>query len=195
MRGGVIDLAGFEAKFRADADPWNYRTSPFEAFKRTALVRACGVRPFGRALELACANGETTRALAGRCLRLLAVDGSAAAVEAARARTGDLRRVSLRQAVLPRQMPRGPFDLIVISEILYYLRPRDFSDLLRRVERALAPGGRVVVLHHIVGFDDAAIHPRIAQARAVAALRRCCRPACCRISHPFAVAALTRRRR
>lgn len=192
---GVIDIAGFEAKFRADADPWNYRTSPFEAFKRTALLRACGTRPSGRALELACANGETTRALAGRCLRLLAVDGSPTAVAAARARTGDLPRVSLRQAALPAQMPRGPFDLIVVSELLYYLRPRDFSILLGRIARALAPGGRVVVLHHVVGFDDAAIHPRRAQELAVSTLRKRHRLVLRRTSYPFAVATMARARR
>lgn len=194
MRGGVIDIAGFEAKFRADPDPWNYRTSSFEAYKRRVLLHACGTRRFGRALELACANGETTRALARRCLRLLAVDGSPAAIEAARARTGDLPQVTLREAALPGQMPRGPFDLIVVSELLYYLDQRDFSDLLGRIERSLAPGGRAVVLHHVIGFDDAAMHPRMAQDRAVAALRRRCRLTFYRNSYPFAVAVMTRRR-
>lgn len=194
MAGPVIDLDGFEAMFRADIDPWNYRTSRFEAVKRGVLVRACGLRPFGRALELACANGETTRALAGRCLRLLAVDGSPSAVAGARARTKGVRRVVVRQVILPGGMPRGAFDLIVVSEILYYLGPRDFATLVGKIGKALAPGGRVVLLHHIVGFDDASIHPRLAQHRAVRALRRHAGLAFRRRCHRFEVAALVKRR-
>lgn len=74
--------------------------------------------------------------------------------------------------VLPRDAPRGPFDLIVVSEFLYYLKPNNLRLLLLRLERSLAPGGRLVVLHHLRDLDDAAIRPRIAQHRAVRTLRK-----------------------
>jgi len=172
MQRGVIDPAGFEAKFRANIDPWNYAASPFEAYKRAALLHACGNRAYGRGLELACAIGETTRKLAPRCLQLLAIDSSATALTEAARRTVAHRNVTLAQAVLPRQMPRGPFDLIVVSEILYYLRPNDLRVLIGRLDRALAPGGRIVILHHLKDFSDTAVRPRLAQQSAVAALRR-----------------------
>lgn len=172
MRRRVIDPAGFEARFRETIDPWDYATSPFEAWKRSVLLHACGPGPFGRALELACAIGETTRVLAPRCLRLDAVDSSQTAVVEAARRTRGLPNVRLSVALLPEEMPRGPFDLIVASEILYYLPERPFRRLLERVEAALAPGGRVVLLHHLRPFDDAAILPRRAQALAIAALGR-----------------------
>ena len=172
MQRAVIDAAGFEAMFRDNIDPWDYSGSRFEAWKRGVLLHACGSRPRGRGLELACAIGETTRLLAPRCLRLLAVDSSATALAEAARRTASQRNVHLEHRLLPEEMPRGPFDLIVASEILYYLRPNDLRCLIERLYRALAPGGRVVVLHHLRDFGDAAVRPRLAQAAAVAAFRR-----------------------
>jgi SAM-dependent methyltransferase len=160
----AIGPEGFEAMFRGDVDPWNYGSSPFEAFKRRVLLRACGDRIRGRTLELACANGETTLALAPLSLRLLALDSSPTVIAEAGRRTAALSRVETRQAVLPREMPRGPFDLVVVSEILYYLAPRDCFRLLDHL--AAATRGRIVVVHHLKDFADAAQKPARAQATA-----------------------------
>ncbi|NGP18407.1 class I SAM-dependent methyltransferase [Devosia aurantiaca] len=161
-----IDIHGFEAKFRDNSDPWNYEASAFEAYKRGVLRRACGSRLYGRGLELACANGETTKMLANFCLKLLAVDGSKTAAQTARDRTRHLSNVEVLQALLPQDMPRGPFDLIVISELLYYLKRHDLDETLRLCADALAPGGRIVCLHHVIPFDDVSVPPRMAQDRA-----------------------------
>src|ERR1019366_5462283 len=161
----AIDSDGFELKFQDNIDPWNYTASPFEHFKRDVLLRACGCRTYGRGLELACAIGETTRYLARRCLRLLAVDSSPTALREAERRLQGMRRVTLQQMRLPRETPSGPFDLIVASEIVYYLTPRELFELLHRVDAALAPGGRIVVLDHCRPFDDAAQLPELAHRR------------------------------
>jgi cyclopropane fatty-acyl-phospholipid synthase-like methyltransferase len=137
----------------------------FEAYKRGVLLRACGSQTHGRGLELACAIGATTRYLARRCLRLLAVDSSETALKEARRRNAGIPGVTLRQALLPAETPRGPFDLIVASEIAYYLPPIALSELLRRLDDALEPGGRIVFLHHTRQFDDASQPPALAQAR------------------------------
>jgi SAM-dependent methyltransferase len=195
MARQIIDLQGFEAKFQADSDPWNYRQSRFEASKRGSLLHACGPRIYGRGLELACANGETTRLLARKCLRLLAVDGSPSALAAARKRLAGLHNITLAQANLPTEMPRGPFDLIVISELLYYLPPRDLDTLLGATLDALAPAGRLVVLHHTVFFDDVAIHPARAQGRAKDVFGRWLRPVFHRALAHYDVAAFEKRSR
>ena len=186
-----IDPEGFEAMFRRDADPWNYARSPFEAFKRGVLLRACSDRMFGRGLELACANGEASRALARRCLRLLAVDASATAVAEARRRVPD-PRITFAVARLPEEAPFGPFDLIVASEILYYMPRRDMDELLNRLAGALAPRGRMVVLHHTIPFDDAAQPPRRAQDAARAQLSESLRPVVARQYRRFHVAAFVK---
>lgn len=170
-----IDPDGFEAMFQRDSDPWDYAGSPFEAFKREVLLRACGARTYGRGLELACANGETSRRLARRCLGLLAVDASPTVIAAARKRVRD-PRVTFAVARLPSETPRGPFDLIVASEIFYYMSRFDMDRLLGRLAKALAPGGRIVILHHTLGFGDAAQPPWAAQAAAKYRLSRALTP-------------------
>ncbi|KAA0970720.1 methyltransferase domain-containing protein [Aureimonas fodinaquatilis] len=160
-----IDLDGFEKLFRASGDPWNYRSSRFEAIKRRHLIQACGSRKAGRALEVACANGETSRALLPHCLTLTAVDGAPTALAEARRLTNPNLRIQYRYAVLPQDTPRGPFDLIVVSEIAYYLSTRALNQLIKALEHALAPGGRIVILHHLVPFDDAARLPELAHGK------------------------------
>lgn len=155
----VIDIDGFEALFASDPDPWCYAHSSFERYKRAVLLRACGPRCYGRGLELGCANGETTAVLGERCLRLTAADGSPTALDVARRRNRGNDRIAFRQAVLPEEMPPGRFDLVVVSELLYYLPPEALRCCLLKLEHTVAPGGRIVLLHHIVPFDDAAILP------------------------------------
>lgn len=192
MHRQIIDAAGFETKFRKNIDPWNYTASAFEAHKRGILLHACGSRRYARALELACAIGETTRALAPRCLRILALDASATALREADYRTRVWRNITLKLALLPRDTPRGPFDLIVASEIFYYLKPGDLRLLVIRLERALAPGGRLVVLHHLRDFKDAAIRPRVAQEYAFRAFHRRMRLAFVHRTDRFQAAAFDR---
>ena len=159
-----IDVAGFERKFRENIDPWDYTNSQFEHFKRKVLLQACGHNKHGRVLELGCAIGETTRFLAPLALRLQAVDGSPTAISEARRRVR-CAHVRFIRATLPGQMPAGPFDLIVVSEIAYYLSASDLTVLGKRLAIAAAHGGRIVLLHHRRHFHDAAQWPELAHNR------------------------------
>jgi len=161
----AIDIAGFEKKFRAEIDPWDYTHSRFEHFKRLILLRACGPSKHGRVLELGCAIGETSRLLGRISVRLLAVDGSPTALAEAMRRIPHSRHVSFRYANLPGQMPRRQFDLIVVSELVYYLRQHQQQVLADRLVLALAPGGMTVILNHRRPFNDAAMLPELAHRR------------------------------
>lgn len=193
MSRAIIDIDGFEAKFQENSDPWNYATSPFEAYKRRILRLACGNRHYGRGLEIACANGETSKSLAPHCMQLLALDGSPTAVAAAKASTQHLANIEVNCAVLPDGLPQRQFDLIVASEIFYYLRPEPLDRLLERLYQSLAPGGRIVCLHHIVNFDDAACRPADAQRRADLFFGALCTRVLSRSHGRFKVSAFERR--
>jgi SAM-dependent methyltransferase len=139
-------LAHFERLYAESADPWGYETSEYEQRKYRATLAALAERP-GRALELACSIGVFTEMLAPRCDSLVAVDFSPTAVEAARRRLAGAALVDVRLATLPEQTPKGPFDAIVCSELLYYWSPAMAVEGLRKIEAALAPGGTLIAVH------------------------------------------------
>jgi SAM-dependent methyltransferase len=167
-----IDIDGFENLFQSNPDPWDYESSPFEAHKRSVLLKHIGLSPRGRVLELACANGVTTQALMNVGLRVTALDGSQTAITQAQARLGKISRLQLLHANLPEGMPKERFDLIVVSEIVYYLGSIAARRLAASVADRVAPGGRVVVLHHHLNFPDASVNPEHAHRYFVRLLRK-----------------------
>ncbi len=136
--------ATFDRMYDAGADPWHNATSFYEERRRALLLAMLGARRYGRVLELGCADGYLTAALADRADELLALDASERAVEAARVSTPHAR---IERAEVPRDIPRGPFDLIVLSEVGYFLTPIELIQTVRRAETALAPGGELVLCH------------------------------------------------
>ena len=119
---GSIAPAYFERLYRVDPDPWAFDTSPYEAAKYAATLDALPRGRYAHAFEIGCANGALTARLAGRCDRVLAVDVAEAALARARERTAALRGVEVRRLAVPAEWPGdGPFDLVVVSEVGYYL--------------------------------------------------------------------------
>jgi predicted O-methyltransferase YrrM len=88
--------------------------------------------------------------LALRCDRITAVDVAGAAVSVAneRLRAARLRgQVTLARASLDAQWPPGPFDLVVLSEVAYYLDADTLAAVLRRECPRLLPGATVIAAH------------------------------------------------
>lgn len=138
----------FDALYAASDDPWHFRDSDYEARKRALTLAALPPGRFALACEPGCSNGELTAMLATRCDRLQAYDGAAAAVSLARRRVAGLAGVSVEQAWMPRDWPRGVrFDLVVLSEFLYYLPPSDLPALADVVAACLAASGVVLACH------------------------------------------------
>ncbi|WJI39067.1 trifunctional glycosyltransferase/class I SAM-dependent methyltransferase/polysaccharide deacetylase [Mesorhizobium opportunistum] len=148
------DRASFWDHFFMTADPWNYG-SPYEQEKYERQLEILPAGPIGRALELACAEGHFTRQLAPRVGHLTATDISAVAIARARARCRDQLNVEFRVLDLSADTLPGEMDLIVCSEVLYYL---DDLDALRRFATklvdALAPGGSFISAHAFVLGDN-----------------------------------------
>lgn len=150
----------FEALYAGDDDPWQVRVRWYERRKRNLLL-ACLDRPrYASVFEPGCGNGEMSAALAGRCDRLLACDGAASAVAAARRRLAALDHqgiVCVEQRRLPAKWPAGQaFDLIVISELAYYFDAAAIAALANAAAASLVDGGVLVLCHWRHDFIDRA---------------------------------------
>lgn len=150
--------AAFEQRYQREPDPWHFATSPYEIARYEATLCALSRARYACAFEPGCSIGEFTALLAPICERVLASDASATAVTRARARCDAFGNVSVVQAILPRQLPQGPFDLIVFAEMGYYFRPRQLAALTGALFERLAPGGELLAVHWLGHSADHLLH-------------------------------------
>lgn len=165
-----MTLADFEARYRADPDPWAYTTSDYERDKYAATLEASGPGPWERALELGSSIGVFSALLAPRCHSLVTIDASPTAVAAARRRLSTLGSVTALLGEIPQAIPAGPYDLVVASEILYYLVAEVLEQTLAVLEAAMPSGARLVAVHWRPAgperpLDAGGVHERLGRLR------------------------------
>jgi hypothetical protein len=144
----------FDALFEGDDDPWQFRSRWYESRKRAMTLACLTQERYGSTFEPGCANGELSAALATRCDRLVASDGAARAVALARARTSNMPHVQVRQAWVPAEWPDERFDLIVVSELGYFLSADALQALAIKAKASLLAAGTVLACHWRHRSDD-----------------------------------------
>lgn len=138
----------FDLLYTVKEDPWQYRTSVLERGKYTDLLTVLPQLPWHRALEVGCSEGLFTRMLADRVECLKAIDFSPKALARAQQKLVGLDHVQLEQLNIRDQEPGGTFDLIVASEVLYYMGDvHQIRALGRRMLSWLKPGGHLLLCH------------------------------------------------
>ena len=137
----------FDGVHGRSEDPWNYTSSWYERRKRALTLAALPAETYESGLEVGCSIGTLTAELAGRCRNLMAVDASGTALTLAGRRLAGLPHVGLRRLVVPEAWPEGRFDLVVVSEVGYYLAADELSTLWDRIEACLEPGGTLLLCH------------------------------------------------
>ncbi|QTG82516.1 bifunctional PIG-L family deacetylase/class I SAM-dependent methyltransferase [Arthrobacter crystallopoietes] len=149
----------FDLLYRRKSDPWAYLSSWYEQRKRAVTMASLPREHYGRALEAGCSIGVLTAEVADKCGQLTAVDASSVALERAKARLANRSNVELVRAELPDGWPadsRQGLDLVLVSEVGYFLRARELRALMRRSQEALNPGGHLLLchwLHPIEGWE------------------------------------------
>jgi SAM-dependent methyltransferase len=137
----------FDTLYAANLDPWKFATSAYERGKYTLTLNAMPKPRYRSALEVGCSIGVLTRSLASRCEAVVAIDAAPIPLAEARRRCADLPGVRFEQMFVPGEWPDGVFELILLSEVVYYLSREDVGRLAAKVTGSLLKGGSVILVH------------------------------------------------
>lgn len=137
----------FERLHAGTDDPWGVQDRFYERRKRSVALALLPRERFAATLELGCSIGVLSADLAARSDSLLALDISPTAIAAAQQRLADYSAAAARVASVPRDWPAGTFDLIVISEVGYFLTRTQLLDVVARAVASLTPDGVVLLCH------------------------------------------------
>lgn len=143
----TLPIGYFTSVYDGSPDPWGFTDRWYEERKRAVTLAALPQRRYATGYEPGCSIGVLTQGLATRCDALLATDVSPTALAAAAARLAGSPHVRLEQQALPQGWPDGVVDLVVLSELLYYLGDDDLTEVARHAVDAVAPGGTLLSVH------------------------------------------------
>jgi hypothetical protein len=143
----TVSASYFDGMYAGSPDPWGFASRWYEARKYAITVAMLPEERYGDAFEPGCSVGVLSDLLASRCERLLCCDIAPAAVKSAAQRTAARGNVRVQQRALPQDWPAGQFDLIVLSEILYYFAGTDLDHVLDLTAAALRPGATLLAVH------------------------------------------------
>lgn len=177
----------FDELYNDNTDPWQYQTRWYEERKRNTCLALLPQSHYERAIELGCGNGVLSELLAHRCQDLISIDGNHQAVKLAKERLAALPHARVIQGIVPDKLfslkelleqrkplsentsiNQPPFDLIVISEILYYLSSSDIDVVINWALHNLALNGTLLCCHWRYAIDGFAmtgesVHQRLHQ--------------------------------
>jgi predicted TPR repeat methyltransferase len=137
----------FDALYANEHDPFHVENAEYETRKYDLCMAVLPGHDFGSAYEPGCSIGELSVRLAPRCDALLCSDVSTDALERAQRRLKGHDNVTFERHLLPRDHPAGPFDLVVMGELGYYLEPAALGELIERMAASVAPGGYILAVH------------------------------------------------
>ncbi|OGP73012.1 MAG: hypothetical protein A2W09_07415 [Deltaproteobacteria bacterium RBG_16_50_11] len=148
-------------------DPWSLESSPFEQAKYAHQLALLHDRRYSRALEIGCGSGQFTRILSQAVDRMTALDISQTAIDCARGLGIESETAAFVVANIMEYDLRaeGPWDLIVMSETIYYLGWLysffDVSWLAAELFAVTTESGRLLMANTFGVADDYLVRPWI----------------------------------
>ncbi len=125
-----VSLDQLKRLYDTTDDPWHFRTSTYEQIRFGATVASLEGRHYAQLLEIGCGNGELARQLHSSTHRYVGVDASLVALEAAKRA---VPHAEFEERFLPCDLPNGQFELIVLSEVLYFLDRAGLASLAGQI--------------------------------------------------------------
>lgn len=144
----------FEDLFVEDPDPWNY-TNAYEQLKYEQTLAMLPAEPIETALEIGCAEGHFTVQFAPKVGSLLATDVSQVALDRCKERCAEHSNIQYQRLDLQADPIPGQFNLIMCSEMLYFIGDRpQLKAIARKLAAGLKPGGYLLTTHSNVLIDE-----------------------------------------
>jgi protein-L-isoaspartate O-methyltransferase len=140
--------AYFEQVYAASSDPWGFETSPYERRKQAILFASLPRERYVRAFEPGCSIGMVTAELATRANQVVAMEIVPAIAERAWRRVSGQPNVQVRRGAIPEAWPEGEFDLVLLSEVAYYLTEPGLAKVIDHAMASLTDGGDLVAVHY-----------------------------------------------
>ncbi len=137
----------FDNVYRQNDDPWDFENSAYELSKYKATLAALPKETYQQVFEIGCSIGVLTKLLAPRCKELLAVEPADLAFKKAQERVKDYKQVTVQKMLVPQDFPDKNFDLILLSEVGYYLGWEDLKKLADLMIGHLLPNGQLLLVH------------------------------------------------
>jgi SAM-dependent methyltransferase len=142
--------AYFDRIYAASADPWHLASSWYERRKYSITMAMLPYWRYRHAFEPGCSIGTLTEMLTERCDHVTATDVAVAALDTADRRLRDAgrrERVTLLRRSLDEPWPPAGFDLVVLSDIAYYLQAATLRAVLDRECGRLAASATMIAAH------------------------------------------------
>lgn len=140
----------FESVYGEGVDPFRLADNWYEERKYALTLASLPRRHYRRALEPGCSIGILTEKLAERCEELVSTDIVESALTTARERVSNPGVLFTDWSLTDdwdRVATGGTFDLIVLSEVGYYLDEDDLGAACREAVAHLEVGGTLLAVH------------------------------------------------
>jgi len=147
MENEIIGKAYFDAMYETSQDPWNFTASAYEQEKYQHTITSLAGKRFGNGIEIGCSIGVLTELLANHCSSILGVDISEQPIAIARERLKNREGIAFAVKQIPQQYPEEQFDLIVVSEVAYYLNNEELQLTKELIFDSLKEGGTLCLVH------------------------------------------------
>jgi trans-aconitate methyltransferase len=147
----MFDEQSWEERYREKTAVWSGKPNQ-------RLVDEASELPVGTALDVGCGEGGDTLWLASRGWKVTAVDFSTVALNRAAGHLGDLAEgVEWVHADLTKWTPPVGHFALVTAQFMH-LPTADREPLYARLAEAVAPGGTLLIVGHVVNDLQVAAH-------------------------------------
>ncbi|ACF14311.1 Methyltransferase type 12 [Chloroherpeton thalassium ATCC 35110] len=152
--------AVFNWFYKFSSDPFDLEKSDYEAHKFALVAKCVQEIHVKNALDIGCGTGVLTEKISHFCTHILGIDFSTEAIETAKNRCAGQSNIRFLAADIRAFQPPETYDLVLCSEVLYYVGEPDLEKFLGLLHVALSENGRLIVVD---AADDGYTQSKLSQ--------------------------------